>query len=272
ELAAARAAILSPRQILERISQRLDLLKGGRDSDPRQQTLRATIEWSHDLLSAGEQRLFARLAVFRAGCTLEAAGAVCDAEIDLLQSLVAKSLLRHRDERFWMLETIREFAFEQLVESGEAEPIKQGHAEHYASLVEAADKNGGRGVTEAELARIDHEMDNCRAALAWAEERGDRDLLQRLANALANYWIMRGLLSEGRSWLELALQDRSEAEPAFLSRMLGYAAHIAEHQGEYDLARGYGEESLKISRQSGDAVELIGSLNSLAGVVAAEGD
>ena len=109
-------------QILERLSGRLDLLKGGRDADPRQQTLRATIEWSYDLLSDEEQRLFARLSVFAGGCTLEAAEEVCDADLDTLQSLVEKSLLRFSNERYWMLETIREFARERLEQTGEASP------------------------------------------------------------------------------------------------------------------------------------------------------
>ena len=103
ELAAARASVLSPRQILERLSQRLDLLRGGRDADARQRTLRATIEWSYELLTEEEKRLFAALSVFAGGCTLEAAESVCDADLDALQSLVEKSLLRHTDERFWML-------------------------------------------------------------------------------------------------------------------------------------------------------------------------
>ena len=123
ELAAARASVLSPAQIFERLSGRLDLLKGGRDSDPRQQTLRATIEWSHELLSAEERDLFARLAIFRGGCTLEAAEQVADADLDVLQSLVDKSLLRHTRERFWMLETIREYAAERLDASGETEDV-----------------------------------------------------------------------------------------------------------------------------------------------------
>src|SRR5436190_4168675 len=114
ELAAARTSVLSPGQILDRVAQRLDLLKGGRDADPRQPTLRATIEWSHDLLAADEKQLFARLAVFASGCTLDAAEDVCDADLDVLQSLVDKSLLRHSGDRFWMLETIRAFAVEQL--------------------------------------------------------------------------------------------------------------------------------------------------------------
>ena len=106
ELAAARCKALSPEQILDRLSESLDGLRGGRDADRRQQTLRATIEWSYNLLSDEEQQLFRALSVFRGGCTVEAAEAVCDADIDTLQSLVEKSLLRFTRERYWMLETI----------------------------------------------------------------------------------------------------------------------------------------------------------------------
>ena len=128
--------MLSPAQILERLSQRLDLLRGGMDADPRQQTLRATIEWSHDLLHFEEQRLFARLAVFRGGCTLEAAEQVADAELDTLQSLVERSLLRHSGERFWMLETIRQFAVELLEASGESDDLNARHARWFLALAE----------------------------------------------------------------------------------------------------------------------------------------
>jgi predicted ATPase/class 3 adenylate cyclase len=119
ELAAARARILTPAQLLERLSFRLDLLKAGRDADPRQQTLRATIEWSYDLLSAEEQELFARLAVFSGGCTLEAAEDVAGADLDLLQSLCDKSVLRFTGGRYWMLETIREYAGEWLAKGAQ---------------------------------------------------------------------------------------------------------------------------------------------------------
>ncbi len=132
ELAAARTKALSPAQILERLSGGLDLLKGGRDADPRQQTLRATIEWSYELLSPEEQQLFARLAVFAGGCTLEAAEEVADADLDTLQSLVEKSLLRFTDERYWMLETIREYAAERLEEAGECEQTRDGHVQFMA--------------------------------------------------------------------------------------------------------------------------------------------
>jgi predicted ATPase len=139
ELAAARTTILSPEQLLGRLEARLDLLKGGRDADVRQQTLRATIEWSHDLLDGAEQHLFARLSVFRGGCTLEAAEAICGAELDELQSLVDKSLVRMRDDnRFWMLETIHEFAAERLFESGEEDELRRRHAEFLLALAESA--------------------------------------------------------------------------------------------------------------------------------------
>jgi predicted ATPase/class 3 adenylate cyclase len=145
ELAAARTRVLTPTQILGRLSQRLDLLKGGRDAEPRQQTLRATIGWSHDLLNAAEQQLFARLAVFSGGCTLDAAEDICDADLDVLQSLVEKSLLRHTGERFWMLETIREFAAERLeaaperlVEGSDAVEVRRRHAEHLVAFAREA--------------------------------------------------------------------------------------------------------------------------------------
>ncbi len=125
ELAAARVRLLSPAQILERLSQRLDLLKGGRDAEARQQTLRATIEWSYDLLTPEEQELFSRLAVFSGGCTLEAAEEVTHADLDTLQLLLDKSLVRSSEERFWMLETIREYAAERLAESGEEDAVSR---------------------------------------------------------------------------------------------------------------------------------------------------
>ena len=131
ELAAARCKALSPEQILERLSESLDLLRGGRDADPRQQTLRTTIQWSYGLLSEEEQRVFRALSVFRGGCRLEAAEAVCDADLDTLQSLVEKSLLRFTRERYWMLVTIREFARERVIEVGEADEYRHRHAHYF---------------------------------------------------------------------------------------------------------------------------------------------
>ena len=164
ELAAARARALTPAQILERLSQRLDLLKGGRDADPRQRTLRSTIEWSHELLDAAEQRLFARLAVFAGGCTLEAAEQVTDADLDSLQSLVEKSLVRHTDDRFWMYETIRDFALERLESSGEADDVRRRHAEHFLVMAEEAEPHL-RQEEDEWLERLEVELDNVRAAV-----------------------------------------------------------------------------------------------------------
>ena len=138
ELAAARTKALSPPQILDRLSHRLDLLKGGRDADARQQTLRATIAWSYDLLSEEEQRVFRALSVFAGGCTLEAAEEVADADLDTLQSLVERSLLRFTDERYWMLETIWEFAAELCRDARTWEDLSRAHAAFFRAWIEQA--------------------------------------------------------------------------------------------------------------------------------------
>ncbi len=134
ELAAARTSVLTPQQIATRLSQRLDFLKGGPDRDPRQETLRATIAWSYDLLPPEEKQLLARLSVFAGGCTLEAAEEICNADIDTLQSLVEKSLVRFTNERYWMLETIREYAGQQLDEVEESERLRRRHTDFFAAV------------------------------------------------------------------------------------------------------------------------------------------
>ena len=144
ELAAARTKALSPGQILERVAQRLDLLEGGRDADPRQQTLRATIEWSYDLLTPEEQVLFARLSVFRGGCTLEAAEEVCGADIGTVQSLVEKSLIRFTNERFWMLATIGAYATERLCASSDEARMQAAHADHFIRVAREAEPSGAK--------------------------------------------------------------------------------------------------------------------------------
>jgi tetratricopeptide (TPR) repeat protein len=150
ELAAARTAVMSPAEIRDRLTQRLDLFKGGRDADPRQQTLRATIEWSYELLDEPERQLFARLAVFAGGCTVDAAEEIADADVDTLQSLVDKSLVRRSGGRFWMLETIAELARERFQTSVDADEIGRRHAEWFLALAEAC-----RAVPErAEAARL----------------------------------------------------------------------------------------------------------------------
>ncbi|HJP64897.1 MAG TPA: adenylate/guanylate cyclase domain-containing protein [Actinomycetota bacterium] len=188
ELAAARTRILTPRQIIERLSDRLDLLKGGRDADPRQATLRTTIDWSFDLLSEPERRLFARLAAFTGGCTLDSAESVCDADLDALQSLVEKSLLRHAGDRFFMLETILEFAAERLEESEEAEEIRRRHFDFFAALAKSANlTSDSEGPMRHDL--VVPEGPNVRAAIAWARASGHIEDALRLAVSLENFWV-----------------------------------------------------------------------------------
>ena len=202
ELAAARVKALSPGQILERLSSRLDLLQGGRDVDPRQQTLRATIEWSHELLTEHEQRLFARLSVFAGGCTLEAAEDVAEADLDALQSLVEKSLLRFTDERYWMLETIRDLGLERLSLSGEYDEIRVRHAARHARLAIEL-MTPLREYSAEALATVEQELDNMRAALEFALDRDEVGRRQRphgrTVVLLAQYGPWRGGRLAGRS-------------------------------------------------------------------------
>ena len=249
ELAAARASVLSPRQILERLSGRLDLLKGGRDADARQQTLRATIEWSHELLSAPERQFFARLAVFAGGCTLETAEQVTEADLDTLQALVDKSLLRHTEERFWMLETIREYAAERLEESGEAEELHRRHAEHFLALAEEAEPHAQEYSREW-LDLLEREHDNLRAALDSFEASDESQLALRTAGALSDFWGIKGHFTEGRRRLRSALRA-DERPTAARAKALNGAADLAT-AGDVESARLWVEEALSIYRQLGD--------------------
>jgi predicted ATPase/class 3 adenylate cyclase len=251
ELAAARAGVLSPRQILDRLSRRLDLLKGGRDADPRQHTLRATIEWSYELLTPEEKRLFSRLAVFRGGCRLESAEEVAEASLDRMQSLVDKSLCRHRAERFWMLETIREYASERLEESGDAEEMHRRHAEHYLALAEEAEPHLRRDSIDW-LDLLEDEHDNLRAALDWLETVGERELVLQLAGAISRFWYLKSHLTEGQRRLESALRTDDRPTPARASA-LNAAAVMALNLGSIETARLRAEEALNLHRALGDA-------------------
>jgi predicted ATPase len=250
ELAAARTSVLSPAQILERISQRLDLLKGGRDADPRQATLRATIEWSYELLTTVEQRLFAHLAVFAGGCALGSAEEVAESDMDTLQSLVSKSLVRHTEERFWMLETIREYAAERLEDSGEVEELRRRHAEHFLALAEKAEPHLLEESREL-LDPLEREHDNLRAALDRLETAGESQLVLRLAGASSGFWEVRGHVTEGRRRVESALQadDRPTAARA---KALNGAASLAAAGGDVQTATLRAEEGLALHRALGD--------------------
>ena len=268
ELAAARTKALSVSQILERLSQRLDLLKGGRDADPRQLTLRAAIEWSYDLLSEAEQRLFVRLSVFAGGCTLEAAEEVAGAGLDTLQSLVEKSLLRFSDGRYWMLETIRDYASERLDEAGEAVSTRSGHAAFFAELA-------ARGAAEMPESprkwsdRLEEERDNLRGAMAWCLNERRFAFAHELAIAYGALCVSRGPLGEGRSWLHAALQQTEHVPLALRQRALGSASNLAERQGHLDPARVLAEESLELARAIDDA-DAVGRALARLGIV--EGD
>jgi predicted ATPase len=250
ELAAARTSVLSPAQILERLTQRLDLLKGGRDADARQRTLRAAIEWSYELLDKEEQRLFARLAVFTGGCTLDAAEQVVEADLDTLQALVDKSLLRHTGERFWMLETIRDYSTERLEESEQAAMVRDRHADYYLALAEEAEPHL-RAESLAWLDRTERELDNMRAALDWLESSGDRERELQLAAAVWWVWSLRGQLDEGRRRLESVLAGAVHPTRARAYALVG-AADLALDTGHDSDARARAQEAFELQRALGD--------------------
>jgi predicted ATPase/class 3 adenylate cyclase len=271
ELAAARARVLSPEQLLGRLSGRLDLLKAGRGVDARQQTLRATIEWSHELLAEDERRLFARLAVFRGGCALESAEQVCEADLDTLQSLVDKSLVRVREgNRFWMLETISAYAAERLEASGEAGELGRRHAAYFLALAEEAEPYA-REVDAAWLDRLEREADNLRAALDWLEAAGETQLVLRLAGALDDFWGAKGHLGEGRRRIEAALAA-DESPTAARAKALNAAADMAVGDAEVAHARLRAEQALSLHRQLGDDWGTAGSLYLLGNAAADERD
>ncbi len=251
ELAAARTSVLSPAQIVERLAQRLDLLKGGRDAEARQQTLRTTMEWSHELLSAEEQRLFARLAVFAGGCSLNAAEEVAGADLDTLQSLVDKSLVRHTEERFWMLETIREYAAERLETSAERDEVRIAHAAYVRTLAESAEPHLRAGPEQEDwIRRLEHELDNVRAALGWALGGGGEELGLEIATALGRFWWVRGP-AEGLRWLEKGLAAATDP-PELRAAALEAAGGAAWFIGDIERALHLFEEGLLLFREIGD--------------------
>jgi predicted ATPase len=278
ELAAARIKVLSPGAMQARLESRLMLLTGGaRDLPQRQQTLRAAMDWSYDLLSPAEQKLFARLSVFVGGCTLEGAEAVCDTKgdlgIDLLDgmaSLVDKSLVQQveperNEARFVMLETIREYALEKLVVNGEAALTRRAHAAYCLVLAEeGATEQGGAAATEW-MERFALEHDNFRAALDWLSETGDADWGLRLGAALFRFWEMGEYLAEGRSRLCKLLNLPGATTPTKArARALFAAGILTGEQGESDAADALVRASLETALQLGDKQGAAVSLNALA--------
>ncbi len=260
ELAAARVKLLGPEQLLERIAQRLDLLKGGRDTDERHATLRATIAWSYDLLSEEEQRLFARLAIFRGGCTLDAAEEVCEADLDTLASLLDKSLVRRRtdtdgEERFWMLETIREFATELLESGGEEDALRRAQADR---LIELADRAGLQALVEAprqwHVELMAPEIDNVRAVLEWAL-RQDPERGLHLATWLEAFWVVRDP-AEGASWLEQFLAAAPAADPELRGHAWRALGGALDMSGEHERAATCYPTSLELFTATGNEADV----------------
>jgi predicted ATPase len=251
ELAAARVKLLGPEKMLERLDRRLPLLTGGaRDLPERQRTLRATIEWSYELLTPEDQRLFARLSVFRGGATLEAVESITDAELDTLQSLVDKSLVRRRADRFVMLETIREFAAEALESQGETDRALDRHTEHFASLIREARPH--LFLDEAESAdQLEQEHDNLRALLDRVSASGDTQRTLDLTGGLFRFWYLKSHLKEGQRRLEDAL-DADGSPTAARALALDGSAVMALNLGQPTLAGQRAEEALTAFRALGD--------------------
>jgi predicted ATPase len=253
ELAAARTKLLSPEALLDRLGNRLDMLKGTRDAEERHATLRATIAWSHDLLDDDEQQLLARLGVFRAGCTLETAELVCDAELDPLASLLDKSLLRRRtgrlgEERYWLLETIREFALERLDESGHAEEIRRRHAERMLAIARSARVDEDEPASDVGAALAERE--DLRAALDWAQEN-DPQVGLEIAVELQQFWNATGP-EEGMLRLGALLNHAETIPPALRARALNVYGGTTSLAGHYEEAERLTEESLRLYRELGD--------------------
>ncbi len=235
ELAAARTKALSPAKILERVGERLDLLRGLRDADPRQQTLRTTIAWSYDLLTAEEQRLFCRHSVCADGCVLEAAESVCDADLDTLQSLLEKSLLGLAGERYWLLQTIREYAAEQLDE-GEDMLVQRRLRAWVLALVEASAPDLHTAREGAVSEALAPEYANIRAAVSHAFAAGEPDEVARVVGGLYPFLISHGRLGEAREWIEAVLGQRDKLSERGLAEALVGGGEVARFAGDLDRA------------------------------------
>jgi predicted ATPase len=265
ELAAARVKVLSPDELLGRLDRRLPILRASRrDLPERQRTLEATIAWSYDLCSADEQLLFARLAVFSGGFTLDAAEKVCDADLDTLESLLDKSLVRREAERFSMLETIREFAAARLEESGAAPDLKRRHAELFAELAEATESDH-HGPAQAQLKkRFRTEWENIRAALRWTLENDETELGLRLAGSLTMFWLDKNVAVEGERWFRELLGSAEGVDRHVRAKALMMASNVAGVRGNYDQAWAWSEEALAEFRALGNEPGIAWTLTGLA--------
>lgn len=285
KLAASRTQLLSPQMLLERLGQRLALLHWEVQGLPeRQQTLRAGIAWSYDLLAPDEQVLFRSLGVFAGSFTLDAAEALVDhaapQTIDVLEglgSLVDKSLVQREDDgqggvRFHLLESVREFALERLAEAGELDAVRRAHAQFYLALAERAEPDLTGPKQRAWFLRLEEIQDNLRAALESFLDRGDGEEGLRLAAALAHFWEIRGHLAEGQRWLEATLAAAPTAPPALRAKALTWLGAIlvlrVDRTGGNGIdAAAHAEEILAegmdLARATGDRVSIARTLTYL---------
>ncbi|MFN8500067.1 MAG: helix-turn-helix domain-containing protein [Anaerolineae bacterium] len=286
ELAAARVNVFSPSALLQRLDNRLKTLTlGPRDAPARQQTLRDGIAWSYDLLTESEKALFRRLGAFVGGCTLDAAEAVCNGEeiraddvAEGVGSLVDKSLLPPAREeagalRFGMLETIREYALEQLAARGETEAIRRAHARYFLTLAETAEPELPGSQQAQWLARLAADQDNLRAAQAWTLASGEVEWALRFVGALWQFWFFRGDLREGSRFAEEVLAIAGPgARTATAAKALWAAGWLVDLQGYHGRSVGYTETSAQIFMELGDRRGAAHSLHLLALNVTEQGD
>jgi predicted ATPase/DNA-binding XRE family transcriptional regulator len=281
ELAAARAGLLAPPELLSRLQRRLPLLTiGPADLPPRQQTLATTLTWSHDLLGSADQVLFRRLAVFVGGWSLEAAESIvadahlpADHLLDGLQALADSSLAqrveqRMGESRFEMLETVHEYAVGRLAESGEASELRDRHLEYYLALAEDVTVLlFGPGIVGG-LSRLDGDLGNLRAALVWADERGYVAVGLQLAGALAPFWSTRGYAGDGLMWLNrfIAELDAVEVPAAVGARAFYGGGVLANGHGHQQQAMEWLDRAVELYRAAGDAVGAVRALNTRSGV------
>jgi predicted ATPase/class 3 adenylate cyclase len=289
ELAAARVRALPVEKLNERLDDRFRLLTGGsRTALPHQQTLRALIDWSYDLLTEAERALLRRLSVFAGGWTLEAAEAVCAGEgieewdvLDLLTSLVEKSLVQYEEQgeegRYRLLEMVRQYGREQLMEAGEGDVVRGRHVAFYLRLAQEAEPQLRIVNQSVWLDRLVTEHDNLRAALEWCLNDvshpgvvNSAEAAWALCGALYRFWDVRSNLREGLEWLERAISVSGDTASAARGKALTGACHLAWRRGENALARSRGEEALTIHRQLGNKEGIAISLNALGNVATSE--
>jgi predicted ATPase/DNA-binding winged helix-turn-helix (wHTH) protein/Tfp pilus assembly protein PilF len=286
ELAAARMRSMSVEEVDRRLDHRFSLLKGGSRTAPtRQQTLRSLIDWSYDLLHEAEKALLCRLSVFAGGWTLAAAEAVCDGEgvekedvLDILTSLGDKSLVgteeRSGATRYGLLETVRQYARDQLREGGDVTQWRSRHLAHFIAVAEEAEPQLRGADQQAWLDQLETEHDNLRSALGWSAAAGGDDAGGlRLAGALCRFWSVRGYLGEGRGWVSGLLAAATGRQAAAArAKALNGAGGLARHQGDNAAARALFEQSLAIYRELGDRQRIAFSLNNLGVVADDQGD